>query len=266
MEKPSNTIEERKRILNEYCNKEIIKNKYIKEFAQLNDTLNAPNNIEKNNNFSSSNNILIYTGYMNFLWNDSTLDNGVLGGSEKAVIYLSRYLPKNYNIYIAGDQQEEIKGNITYIHNTKLQHFLNNTTFHSIIVSRYISFLKQFNNIKCYQLFISAHDTHFINVPITNCYVPYFSTNDILQQYNKYIDNAICLSEWHANHIIKQHNFLSNKIKIINNGINISDFTNTFSSEFDGIFKDDKTTKIKNTFIWSSCAGRGITYSTKFMG
>ena len=47
---------------------------------------------------------------MNKLWNDSTLKESALGGSEKAIIYLFRCFPKNYEIYIAGDQfKEEIK-------------------------------------------------------------------------------------------------------------------------------------------------------------
>ena len=69
-------------------------------------------NIDKNSKYASSKNILIYTGYMNFLWNDSTLNKQALGGAEKAVIYLSRCLPKNFEIYIAGDQLEEELDNI----------------------------------------------------------------------------------------------------------------------------------------------------------
>ena len=47
---------------------------------------------------------MIYTGYMNFLWNDSTLEKR-LWWSERAVIYLTRNLSKKYKkfkIYIMG--------------------------------------------------------------------------------------------------------------------------------------------------------------------
>ena len=238
---PTNTIEERKMVLNDYCNNEIIKNKYLNEFTEFNNIINVPDNIFKSDDYSFNKNILIYTGYMHFTWNDSTLQHGSLGGSEKAVIYLSRNLPKNYKIYIAGDQKEETKENITYISHNNLQHFLNTNEFHTVIVSRYVSFFKQFNNIKCYQLFLSTHDTNFINHAVKE-----FSTNDILVLYHKYIDNVICLTKWHSTHITNLYSFFSDKIKIINNGITISDF------------KFDTREKIKNKFIWSSCAGRGL--------
>ena len=73
---------------------EFIKSYSIKKYDLLYDYFNS-NNIHKSPSYKSSNKILIYTGYMNFLWNDSTLKNKSLGGAEKAVIYLSRCLPKN---------------------------------------------------------------------------------------------------------------------------------------------------------------------------
>ena len=115
--------------------KEIFEKKYI-------DNDNECKDIECKN----SNKILIYTGYMNFLWNDSTLKEKSLGGAEKAVIYLSRCLPKNYEIYIAGDQLEEEIDNIKYVHHNNLQKLLNDNKFHTIIVSRYVSFFEKYNN------------------------------------------------------------------------------------------------------------------------
>ena len=78
-------------------------------------------NVCKDIGYKNSNKILIYTGFMNFLWNERDVDRKALGGSEKAVIYLSRCLPKNYEIYIAGDQLEEEIDNIKYVHHNNLQ-------------------------------------------------------------------------------------------------------------------------------------------------
>jgi hypothetical protein len=195
---PTNDLNERKKVLNEYCQNPLIRNKFPNDFSQLDTLINTPNNIFKCNNLCKNNNILIYTGYMYFPWNDSTLKTQSIGGAEKAVIYLSRKLPKNYNIYIAGDQLEEKIDNITYIHHNNLQKFLNTNEFNTIIVSRYISFFKEFNNLKCFQLFLSAHDsTGFINNHVRD-----LSVNDILNQYDKYIDKVVCLTNWHANNII----------------------------------------------------------------
>jgi len=221
----------------------IIKEQLPDKYEILENIITTPQkkNIDKNSKYASSKNILIYTGYMNFLWNDSTLNKKAIGGAEKAVIYLTRNLPKNYTIYIAGDQKEEEIGNIKYINHSNLQKLLDNTIFHSIIVSRYVSFFKEFDNIKCYKMLLSAHDsTGFINFKVKN-----ITINNILSEYNKYIDNVICLTKWHSSNIVERHPFLKEKINIINNGIDISQF----------IY--DKP-KVKNKFVWSSCSYRGL--------
>ena len=200
------------------------------------------NSIDKSSAYKNSNKILIYTGYMYYPWNDSILKEESLGGAEKAVIYLSRFLPKDYQIFIAGDQKEEEIDNIKYISHNNVQTILNENTFHTVIVSRYVSFFKQFYNIKCSKLLLSAHDsTGFINNHVKD-----FTIDNILNQYDKYIDNVIALTSWHANNIIERHPYFKNKLKIINNGINIDDF------------KWDCKNKVKNKFIWSSCAYRGL--------
>ena len=232
-----NEDEMRVKKIREYCNN--ISNKYSKDLEEV-DKLLKPNVIKKDE-YSKSKNILIYTGYMSFLWNDSTLNEKAIGGAEKAVIYLTRNLPKNYTIYIAGDQKEEEIGNIKYINHCNLQNLLDNTIFHSVIVSRYVSFFKEFENIKCYKLLLSAHDsTGFINFKVKN-----ITINDILLKYDSYIDNVICLTKWHSSNIVERHPFLKEKINIINNGIDISKFLY------------DKP-KIKNKFVWSSCSYRGL--------
>ena len=205
----------------------------------LNNLFNV-SNIKKIKENESSNKILIYTGRMNFNWNDSTLKKGSIGGSEKAVIYLSRNLPKDYDIYIAGDQIEEELDNIKYIHHRNLQKLIDENSFHTVIVSRYVCFLEHFKNVKCYKLIVSAHDsTGFINttgIPIDN----------ILQHNNSSIDSVISLTQWHKKNIMKKHKFLNDKIVSINNGIDTENFPNNTNN------------KIANKFVWSSCAYRGL--------
>ena len=53
-------------------------------------------------------NILIYTGFLDFKWNYTYMQDNALGGSEKAVAYLTKCFPKDYNIYISGEVENEI--------------------------------------------------------------------------------------------------------------------------------------------------------------
>jgi glycosyltransferase involved in cell wall biosynthesis len=189
---------------------------------------------------SKSNKILIFVGFSDRLWNDTLVSQISLGGSEKAVAYVSRYFPKEYEIYISGDVQDEKVGNITYINRHKLQNVLNTEQFHTIIVSRYISFFVLYNNFSCYQLFISSHDSPGFLNNYNN-----ISVENIISDWNNAIDGIICLTNWHKENILKFHPCLSNKMNLINNGILIDNFP-------------AKSPKIKNKFVWTSCSYRGL--------
>jgi len=234
---------------------ELLWNIMASSFKEIYNLDNLHEIIDKDNNFTlinknykiqfqeASNKILIYTGYMESLWNSSTLNSKSLGGSEKAVIYLSRCFPKNYKIYISGDNLEEEIDNIKYVNNQNLQDLLNKEKFHTIIISRYISFFEQYRNFKCAQLVLYAHDTSFL-------YYPVKSNEDILRNIMDITDYVMCLTEWHKNILIQHHDCIKDaNFKIINNGINLTEFD---TEELNNTFK------IKNKFIWSSCSCRGL--------
>ena len=189
---------------------------------------------------SNSKNILIYTGFSDINWNYSYMSNNALGGSEKAVNYLSKCFPKDYTIYIGGHVKNESIDNIHYIHLDELTKLINETPFHTVIVSRYISFYEMFQNCSFYQSFIWAHDTLLL---------PYGSSlneKHILKKWDKYINGCVCLTEWHRNLFVENYPVLKNKIQLINNGLDLDSFTvNT-------------NIKIKNKFIYTSRPDRGL--------
>jgi beta-1,4-mannosyl-glycoprotein beta-1,4-N-acetylglucosaminyltransferase len=188
----------------------------------------------------TSKNILIYTGFMNFLWNDTYVSTKSIGGAEKAVAYLSRYFPKDYKIFIAGHVEDEVIDNITYVNFNKFQKLLENEKFHTIIVSRYVSFFEMFKTFSCYQLFLSAHDsTGFIN----GCNNDHVDT--IIKKYDHLVDKVVTLTTWHKNNVINAHPYLKDKMCVINNGI------------LPHIFPVCNI-KIKNKFVWTSCSYRGL--------
>ncbi len=186
-----------------------------------------------------SNKILFFTGFSNILWNYTySLTNG-LGGSETAVINLSQYFPSNYEIYIAGEVSEEKINNITYLNFQSLSNIINVVPFHTVIVSRYISFYELFPNTSFYQSFIWGHD---INLHNYGCKL---DVNFILKKWLPKINLCVCQTEWHIEQFKILYPELKNKLIHINNGISVEKFVY-------------KTNKITNSFIYSSCSERGL--------
>lgn len=185
-------------------------------------------------------NILFYTGFSDVEWNYSYIEKNALGGSEKAVAYLSKNFPKEYTIYVSGDVATEEFDNVKYIHLRDLNKLFDVVPFHTIICSRYVSFLEMFKDVSYYQFYIWAHDVHLI---------PYGSNlneGEIVAKWSKYIDGCVCQTEWHANEYRNKYLQLKDKMHIINNGLNTYLFP---------IVNKKQT----NKFIYTSRTERGLT-------
>lgn len=203
-------------------------------------------NTVENQHFSvelckKSNKILFYTGWAGEKWNYTFSLKNALGGSETAVAYLTRSFPKNYEIYVAGDVQEETVDNIHYIHNFSLPNFLKTNAIHSIVISRYIGFLELFSYFSTYQLFLWAHDTVFHSFGSSG-----LNDIQILNKWNFKITNVVCLTEWHKKHISEKYPVINNKIVTINNGLN------------NNLFSHPLNEKVPKSFVYTSCSERGL--------
>jgi hypothetical protein len=201
--------------------------------------VDRPDCFYKKEECKNSKNILIYTGFSDIEWNDTYINENAFGGSEKAVVYISRCIPKNYNVYISGSVKREKIDNIEYIPLNELNTFLQKTPIHTLIISRYIAFYEMFKSCCFYQSYIWAHDT---------CFLPYgcnMTSEQIITKWNNYINGCICLTNWHKNDFIIKYPELKEKISIINNGLDKTYFKNKF-------------TKIPYKFIYSSRPERGL--------
>lgn len=191
-----------------------------------------------------SRNILVYAGYCAAWWNYSIMLRGALGGSERAVAYLSKELSLHgYNIYVSGDvQPEETATRVKYVGIADLPELLRTTAFHTIICSRYISFLELYGAIASfYQFHVWAHDTHLIH------YGCDLTDLAILEKWNDYIDGCVCQTRWHADEYVHQYPMLKTKLRIINNGIDASLFPAIGTC-----------TRQTNRFIYTSRTERGL--------
>ena len=241
--------------------KEIIKTKYsdkyddIERIIHSNTQHKVNNNVIKSNTYKSSNKILIYTGWMTHLWNQTHVNNKALGGSEKAVVYLSQQFPATYDIIISGDVEEGSFNNITYIHQNNLQTILDKTEFHTVIISRYICFLERFKNIKTNKLLLSLHDTDIIKCDFT------IDIPTVIHNYINHIDNVIVLTNYHKSVISSKYPLLNDKFIIINNGIDIDDIAEVdVDAEINeqSLEKLHGREKIHNKFVYTSCSYRGL--------
>lgn len=182
--------------------------------------------------------VLIYTGFHTVNWNYTYSKNNALGGSEKAAINVAMNLSKDYHVIITGDVEHETIDNVQFINRASINEIINSTKFKCIIVSRYLSFFTMFKNFKTEKLILWAHDIHFLN-NIIGCNK---SSEQLVIENIDSIDHCVCLTEWQADIYSRKYPELKSKIKLINNGININNLT----------------VKVPNSFVYTSCAERGL--------
>jgi len=189
-------------------------------------------NINKNEKYKESNKILFYMGYLGF--------TTPMGGSEKALCYLADAFPKTYDIYICGDVIEKNVGNVHFIHLDSLKHLTENNDFHTVIMSRYIELIVNYN-LNCYKLYIWAHDT-----VIRSLSSQHQDVNAIINYCNDQLDGCVCMTNWHKEYFSDiMYKNLALEFFVINNGIQLKLFP-------------EPQTKIKNTFIYTSRSERGL--------
>ena len=183
--------------------------------------------------------ILFYTGFAKCPWNYTYSLNNAMGGSEKAVIYLSHLFPKELKIVISGDIEDEVIDNIHYINRFKIN---DSYEFKTIIISRYVSFFTIYPYLlDCKNIILMAHDTHFMN-NLQGCDK---SANEIISK-NK-INSIVYLTDWQKTHYENVTHPECKNIKsvVINNGIQLDLFPL-------------KNLKIPNTFMYTSGSFRGL--------
>lgn len=222
-------------------------------FADLDETINPRAAVRKEKSKSKrackhSRNLLFYTGYCNTEWNYSEMKVGALGGSETAVAHLSKELGqllKTLNgctVYVAGQVRAEelAECNVKYVGLTDLPDLLCKTDFHTVICSRYVSFLEIYGSAcSFHQFYIWAHDTHLL---AHGCNL---SDTAIIEKWADCIDGCVCQTRWHAGQYAELYPTLKSKLQVINNGID--------AQLFPALGK-----KVRNRFIYTSRTERGL--------
>ena len=203
--------------------------------------------------FKTSRNILFFAGYCTPHWNYTQMKQCALGGSEKAVAHLSKELgAQEYTVYVAGTVLAEFlpETNVTYVPLNDLPELLSNTTFHTVICSRYISFLEIYGAAcSFYRFYIWAHDTRLLTY---DCNLP---DGAIVEKWAECIDGCVCQTPWHAKQFEELYPALKSKLRAINNGIDLELFPDTSTPSNPS---NPSQPKQSGRFIYTSRTERGL--------
>ncbi len=203
------------------------------------------------NDCNISNKILLYIGYSPCKWNYTYSLKNALGGSETAALCLARKFPKSYEVYIAGDLEEEKVDNMTFVNMESLKKIVKENAFYMTIVSRYLNFFDFYRTYYSYKTFIWGHDIALYS------YGTNMSPEQILTKWANKITGCVCQTKWHKNQFITLYPMLKDKIHIINNGIDIELF-DKIQNEVEPLSEVTTNYKKPNRFIYSSCSERGL--------
>ena len=209
-----------------------LENKYVTKSLQ-------ETNPEAYEKCKKSNKILFYAGLSGLEWNQTYSMKNALGGSETAVAYLTKFFPKNYEIFVAGEVKEETVDNVHYVNNYNLESLLKHTNFHTVVVSRYVGFFDMYPYLKSFQNFVWVHDT------VLNSYGSSLNDVGLLKKWNSKINGIVCLTQWHKEHLENLYPVIRGKTHIINNGIKSEMFRFPL-------------VKKPNSFVYTSCPERGL--------
>lgn len=199
----------------------------------------------------SSKKLLIYSGYASKPFNADSLRRQALGGSETATIRTAKEFRKlGYDVTVAGHVIDSVSDDgVRYISRSNLQDFLDRNKLDIVIISRYLHFLTQYRFLTD-QLYLLNHDV---------CYLPWGMDQTkennwslqaeigdaIFENGISKFNKVICLTNWHKGYYSNLYPFTTDKIYVWGNGI-----------EFE-MFPPHRE-KIKNKFIWTSRAVRGL--------
>ena len=186
--------------------------------------------------------VLFTVGYQNKPFNKTLYEKNGIGGSEYCVINLAdKFAEDGHDVYVTGQVEVETNNKVQYVNYAGLP---NNTHFDIVIASNYIHYFKHLEekNITFDKSYFWIHNLEFY--PFYNGET--LPNNGLEYLNNSKLTNIIAVSDWQKDKLVKKYNLDPNKVKVIGNAINPSDFDNI------------KQEKFKNKVIYTSGPDRGL--------
>ena len=164
-------------------------------------------------------------------WDESTPEKEGIGGSETAVVYLSKYLSEDYNVFVFGNPNKEhiTEEGVIYKHYQDYEKWQDFNLTDYLIVERKPSFIN--NNLRAGKIILDHHDQFYT-------FGERFKNENLIWKH-------FARSPFHANELMRAHKIPEGKIIVIPNGINLSLFNN-------------KVEKSPHRMLWASSPDRGL--------
>lgn len=180
--------------------------------------------------------ILCFVADGNFhTWTGSDILTKGIGGSETYIIEMSRHIQKlnEFTVLVfCRCSKEEIFEGVQYLDISKYLSFIRQYEIHTCVISRFSEYLPATYESYVENIHLVVHDL--------------ITSGNVIPIKPK-LKNIFCLSEWHKEYFDNYFSELSNITIPLHYGIDIDKFKN---------FNPNK--KLKNSFIYSSFANRGL--------
>jgi hypothetical protein len=167
-------------------------------------------------------------------WSGSSIQTIGVGGSETYIIEMARYIQQQgeYDVYVfCNCQEEEIFEGVKYKYLSSYSQFIYTNYVKHVIISRYSEYLPLTFDGWSENVYLVVHD---------------LTPSGIVIPINLKLKNIFCLTEWHVTYMENIFPTLKHLLVPFYYGID------------DRFFLENNNSKIKNSFIYSSFANRGL--------
>jgi hypothetical protein len=170
-------------------------------------------------------------------WSGSSIQTIGVGGSETYIIEIARYIQKQgeYDVYVfCNCQEEELFEGVQYKYLSSYSQFIYTNYVKHVIVSRYSEYLPLTFDGWSENVYLVVHD---------------LTPSGLVIPIDFKLKNIFCLTEWHVSYMENIFPTLKHLLVPFYYGIDDRFFLENNNSKQD---------KIKNSFIYSSFANRGL--------
>ena len=189
--------------------------------------------------------VLFVSGYQKTKWSLDTWIRDGAGGTEYMVLKLAHYFGLNgHDVVVTGEVENGNYEGVEYADYDLLSKKYKDSNFDIVICTNYIHYILELeaNNITYDKSYFWIHN---------NEYYPWWNGLTLDNDgYDLFLDdrmtNIILVSNYQKELFVKKYPNLESKVKVIPNGIDLSDW--------DGI----SNKKVPNRFIYSSAPDRGL--------